>query len=101
METVNDIVQASRMLKLIFVYILVVNITAFVLYGFDKKRAIKKEWRIPEKTLLGIAVLGGSVGAILGMYGFRHKTKHWQFRILLPLFLLLHIGIIFWMLFKI
>jgi len=87
------------MLKMFFVYVLVINAAAFILYGVDKKRAVKRQWRIPENTLLGIALLGGSLGAILGMYVFRHKTKHWKFRILLPLFLLLHIGIIFWMYF--
>lgn len=89
------------MLKVVFAYIIVINVIAFILYGIDKERAIKRRWRVSEKTLLGAAMLGGSLGAILGMYGFHHKTKHWRFRILVPLFLLLHIVIILWMLFKI
>lgn len=101
MEIVNDIAQENTMLKVVFAYIIVINVIAFILYGIDKERAIKRRWRVSEKTLLGAAMLGGSLGAILGMYGFHHKTKHWRFRILVPLFLLLHIVIILWMLFKI
>lgn len=84
------------MQKTVFVYGLVINVAAFLLYGVDKKRAIKGQWRISEKTLLGVAAIGGSLGALLGMYCFRHKTKHWRFRILLPLFLLLQMGIVIW-----
>ena len=57
-----------------------VNVVAFILYGADKQKARKKKWRISEKALLGIAVIGGSPGAILGMFVFHHKTKHWYFR---------------------
>lgn len=53
--------------------------------GIDKQRAIKRKWRIPERTLLFIAVIGGGIGAFFGMYGFRHKTKHAKFVIILPL----------------
>lgn len=84
------------MQKTVFVYGLVINVAAFLLYGVDKKRAIKGQWRISEKTLLGVGAIGGSLGALLGMYCFRHKTKHWRFRILLPLFLLLQMGIVIW-----
>lgn len=89
------------MQETVFVYGIIINIAAFLLYSVDKKKAIKRQWRIPEKTLLGVAAIGGSLGALFGMYCFRHKTKHWQFRILLPLFCLLQMGIIFWILFKI
>ncbi|MGN0497373.1 MAG: DUF1294 domain-containing protein [Lachnospiraceae bacterium] len=68
---------------------------AFVLYGMDKAKAKKHEWRIPEKTLLGIAILGGGLGAFLGMKIFHHKTKHTLFRILVPIAIALHIIIIF------
>lgn len=71
----------------------VINVVAFFMYGLDKRRAVKHQWRISEAALLGIAFCGGSVGALLGMKIFHHKTKHWKFKILVPLFLLLHIGI--------
>ena len=63
-----------------------VNLVSFTLYGLDKLKAKKGLWRIRESTLLLIAALGGSVGALLGMEVFRHKTKHWQFKVLVPVF---------------
>ena len=68
------------MKDVLFVYLIAVNIVAFILYGVDKARAKNRKWRISEKVLLGIAVIGGSVGAILGMLAFHHKTRHWYFR---------------------
>ena len=68
------------MKSVFLVYVLVVSIIAFILYGVDKSRAKNGKWRISEDVLLGIAVIGGSIGAILGMLVFRHKTKHWYFR---------------------
>ena len=64
------------------------------MYWQDKQNARKGRWRIAENTLLGVAFIGGSLGAILGMYMFRHKTKHWKFKILVPLFLIVHIVIL-------
>lgn len=78
----------------ILVYSVVINIAAFIMYGIDKKRAASGRWRISEATLLGIAFAGGSIGALLGMRCFRHKTRHWKFRILVPLFLLLHVAVV-------
>ncbi len=52
--------------------------------GIDKSRAIRHKWRIPEKTLFGICILGGGIGSWLGMYTFRHKTRHWYFVIGIP-----------------
>ena len=75
---------------LIFYYILV-NFIAFVLYGADKHKAVKHQWRIPEKILLGIAFFGGGLGAFLGMKVFHHKTKHILFQILIPVAMVLHI----------
>lgn len=91
MEMRNEMFQWSDGMILIFAYVMVVNLVAFLLYGIDKNRAKNKKWRISERTLLGVAAIGGSVGALLGMYGFRHKTKHWKFRILLPVFFMLHV----------
>lgn len=78
---------------MIFYYLIIINLVTFVVYGMDKRKAIKNKWRIPEKTLLGLAAAGGSVGALAGMYGFRHKTKHMKFVIGVPVILAIQIGI--------
>lgn len=67
------------------VYICVLTILGFVLMGVDKQKAKKRAWRIPERTLILVAFLGGGIGSFLGMYVFRHKTKHTKFVILFPL----------------
>lgn len=79
-------------------YLVIVNILAFILYGLDKQKAVRKQWRIPEVQLLGIAVIGGSIGAILGMHFFHHKTRKWKFKIGVPVFLALQLIVcrIFW-----
>ena len=71
------------------IYLIVMNILAFALFGADKKRARNQAWRISEKTLFTFALAGGSIGAILGMHFFRHKTRHWYFRYGLPAILLI------------
>ncbi len=81
------------MLKYYLTALAVMSLVAFVLYGLDKAKAKAGKWRIKEVTLLGIGLLGGAVGALLGMYCFRHKTKHWYFRVVNWLGLLLQIGI--------
>lgn len=75
----------------IIIYLVMINAVAFMLMGFDKRRARKNAWRIPEKTLFGSALLGGSIGAITGMQVFRHKTKHLSFQIGMPAILILQI----------
>ena len=65
-------------------YLVIVNILGFALMGIDKKKAEKNKWRIPEKTLFIVAAIGGSVGSILGMNVFRHKTKHTKFTVGMP-----------------
>ena len=69
----------------ILTYLIAINILTFVIYGNDKRKARKNKWRTPESTLLMLALIGGAYGAWLGMRVFRHKTKHWKFRILVPL----------------
>ena len=68
----------------LLVWLAGVNVVTFALYGIDKYRAKKGRWRIPERTLLLLPLLGGSVGGILGMAAFHHKTRHWYFRVGLP-----------------
>lgn len=72
-------------MKPFFIYLLLINALAFALMLIDKRKAIKSHWRIPEKTLLGVALLGGSLGCLLGMHTARHKTKHLQFSIGVPI----------------
>ena len=67
------------MIKYCLIAYAVLSLIALLLYASDKRKAKKKRWRIPEKVLLGIGFLWGSVGALLGMNLFRHKTKHWYF----------------------
>ena len=82
--------------KISAVYLLVVNIAAFAVYGWDKMCAKRGMWRVPEKILLLLALLGGSVGAMAGMAIFRHKTLHLKFRYGVPLILILQlIGLIY------
>lgn len=81
---------------LLAVYLLAVNLAAFVLYGADKRRAKQGAWRIPEKTLFLLPLLGGSIGALLGMRVFHHKTKHWYFVWGIPAILLAQIALAVW-----
>ena len=74
-------------------YLVLVNVIAFTVFGADKAKARKQKWRVPEKTLFALALLGGSLGAFLGMHVFHHKTKHWYFRVFIPLILLVQIAI--------
>ena len=78
----------------IIVYLLLINLFGIFIMLIDKKKAIKGTWRIPEKTLLIVALLGGSIGTIIGMYWFRHKTKKLRFTIGFPVILLTEITLI-------
>ena len=75
-------------LTILTIYLIFMNLLAFLLMGLDKSKARRNQWRIPEKTLFLSAILGGSIGAILGMQVFRHKTKHASFRIGMPCILI-------------
>ena len=79
-------------MKLLFIYLLLINAVAFILMLTDKYKAKKKLWRIPEVTLITIAALGGSIGSLIGMYLVRHKTKHLKFSLGIPLILALQIA---------
>ena len=80
-------------------YLFIINIFGFVSMGIDKFRAKrntprKPVRRIPEKTLFLIALIGGSLGSIIGMWSFHHKTRHWYFRYGMPLILIIQLGIV-------
>ena len=74
--------------------LVILNVISFCLMGADKKRAAKGSWRVPEKTLFISAALFGALGGCLGMHLFRHKTKHWYFRLFFPLMLFIQAGIV-------
>lgn len=77
----------------LLLWLLAVNVAAFVMMGLDKAKAKLGAWRIPEKTLLLTAAVGGSVGAILGMQLFRHKTRHAAFAVGLPAILVVQLAV--------
>lgn len=84
----------NGLLRYFFIYLVVINIIAFFTMYIDKRKARYGKWRIPEQTLLILAIIGGSIGAIVGMYTFRHKTKKLRFSIGFPLILILQIILI-------
>ncbi len=75
----------------IAVYLITINLTAFIMYGLDKQKAVRHKWRISERVLIGVAAFGGSVGALLGMRVFHHKTKHMKFVIGVPAIIVIQV----------
>lgn len=80
------------------IYFVIMNIVGFAIMGIDKRKAIKRTFRIPEATLFIVALIGGSVGSILGMQVFRHKTRHWYFVFGMPAILIIQIALIVFLL---
>ena len=87
-------------MQALFIYLVLINAVSFLLMLVDKHKARKNLWRIPEATLKGAAAIGGSLGALAGMYLVRHKTKHLKFTVGIPVLLFLHILIGMWLLIK-
>ena len=87
-------------MKYILAYLLIVNAVAFLLMLIDKVKAKKNRWRIKESTLMLWAAIGGSIGALAGMYTFRHKTLHRKFTIGIPAILVLQIAAVIYILYK-
>lgn len=85
------------MAKLIIAYLLLINVITFFVYGLDKLKAKKQAWRIPEAVLLMLAVIGGSIGALIGMKVWHHKTLHNKFRFGVPIILILQIIIVLYL----
>ncbi|MDE6992693.1 MAG: DUF1294 domain-containing protein [Lachnospiraceae bacterium] len=80
-----------NILYLVALYLTVINLTGFAVMGIDKRKAVRHLWRVRESTLFLIALLGGSIGSILGMRMFRHKTRHWYFVYGMPAILVVQI----------
>ena len=82
---------------LILLYLTIINAAGFLLMLIDKQKARRGAWRIPEATLIWIAILGGSIGSLIGMYFFRHKTRHLKFVLGIPLILFAQLGLVVWL----
>ena len=82
----------EKLFPVLIGYLLIINGTAFLMMGLDKGRARRNQWRISERSLFLPAVLGGSLGTLLGMKTFHHKTKHWYFRFGIPVLLVLQLA---------
>ena len=78
----------------IIIYLIIINIVGFAIMGIDKRKAIKRTFRIPEATLFIVALIGGSIGSIAGMQVFRHKTRHWYFVLGMPAILIIQIALL-------
>lgn len=79
---------------ILYIYLFCLNTVAFFTYGYDKRRAAYDRWRVPEAVLLGMAIAGGAFGALCGMYLFRHKTLHRNFRIIVPVALVVWLALL-------
>lgn len=87
----KDILIFMNAITLIIIYLVVINCTSFITMGVDKYKARKRTWRIPESTLFVLALIGGSIGSIMGMHLFHHKTRHWYFLYGMPAILIVQI----------
>ena len=92
--------QNISLVTIIVFYLVIINIITFFLYGVDKWKAQRVRWRIPESVLLGMAAIGGSVGAWLGMQVWRHKTQHAKFRFGVPIILIAQVALMVWILYR-
>ena len=81
-------------LKNVLIYLLIINIVSFGIMWYDKHEAKINEWRVPEKTLFILALLGGSLGEMIGMYTFHHKTKKWYFKYGFPIIMICQIVLV-------
>jgi uncharacterized membrane protein YsdA (DUF1294 family) len=91
----------ENILKIAVIYLLIMNVVGVAVMGADKSKAVHHEWRIPEKVLFLVSLLGGSAGTWAGMYIFRHKTKHWYFVVGMPAILVIQIALVVWVFLKI
>jgi uncharacterized membrane protein YsdA (DUF1294 family) len=90
----------ESILKIAMIYLLIMNVVGVAVMGIDKSKAVHHAWRIPEKMLFLVSLLGGSVGTWAGMYIFRHKTKHWYFVVGMPAILVIQIALVVWVFFQ-
>jgi uncharacterized membrane protein YsdA (DUF1294 family) len=86
--------KEQNLLHIVLIYLAVINVVTFFMYGIDKWKAKKSKWRIRETALLGLAVLGGSIGAWLGMKVWHHKTQHKKFKYGVPAIIIIQLALI-------
>ena len=86
--------------QIILIYLVAMNVVTFFAYGIDKWKAKRSKWRISEATLLGMAVIGGSIGAWLGVRVWHHKTMHKKFQLGIPLIIVAQIALVIWIISK-
>lgn len=91
--------HSTLYLQALLIYLVVINAVTFILFGIDKYKAQHDKWRVQETTLISLAVIGGSIGAWLGMKIWRHKTLHGKFKYGIPLILLMQIALTGWLLY--
>ena len=89
-----------NLLHIVLIYLAVTNVVTFFMYGVDKWKAKKSKWRIRETALLGLAVLGGSIGAWLGMKVWHHKTQHKKFKYGVPAIIIVQLALIGFILYR-
>ena len=89
--------DCEGIMNLVLYYIVIINILTFIVYGIDKLKAKKGKWRIPESTLLLLAIIGGSIGAWFGMKVWHHKTMHKKFKYGIPLIIILQLGVLLYL----
>lgn len=92
--------KTMLVLTIIVIYLAVMNLIGFAAMGIDKRKAKKGNWRIPEINLFLYAILGGSIGSILGMHFFHHKTRHWYFLYGMPFILILQVALVLFFLYS-
>ncbi|MBB6370338.1 DUF1294 domain-containing protein [Chryseobacterium shigense] len=95
-DEVSTIIQFTTFAVMMIYILLIINLLTFIIFGWDKKLSIKHKRRIPENTLLGMTFIGGTLGAILGMFIFRHKISKISFLLKFSLVVLVQTGIIYW-----
>ena len=87
-------------MKYLYIWLIVINIITFAVFGIDKKKAIDGKFRIKELTLFVLSFLGGSLGGLIAMHTFHHKTRKWYFKFGIPLILIVWVAMIAWLVYK-
>ena len=87
-------------MKYLYIWLIVINIITFAVFGIDKKKAIDGKFRIKELTLFVLSFLGGSLGGLIAMHTFHHKTRKWYFKFGIPLILIAWVAMIAWLIYK-
>ncbi len=88
-----DVMQLNA-IKGLLIYLVVINLVGYAMMWYDKRCAQNGQWRVKEKTLLIVSLMGGSIGSLAGMYRFRHKTKHVSFKYGIPFIIVMQIAIV-------